>query len=138
MSDPTKQGAVAAAQAARATAMATIRKQAKTAVEHLQSDVLRLLEEAHDSVEAPDVPETSLPPDPHESEGPRHHLDAISRQEVTDIVHAEIAALDVAALVKAEIETQLRAVTKLLQERLTASPQPDLRKLAPMLSRRRR
>lgn len=137
MSDPTKHGAVAAAQAARATAMATIRKQAKAAVEHLQSDVLRLLEEAHDSVEAPRVPEESLPPNPHKGESPQH-LDTVSRQEVIDIVRSEIAALDVATLVKAQIETQLRAVTKLLRERLADSPQPDLRKLTPMLSRRRR
>jgi hypothetical protein len=41
-------------------------------------------------------------------------------------------------LVKAEIETQLRTITRLLQERLKANGNPNAQKLSSILSRRRR
>lgn len=138
MSDPIEHGAAAAAQAARAAAIAAVRKRAQTALEQHQRNVLQLLEEMHLRVETPPVHEAALPQHPRSDEGKEHSQAAVSRQEAIDMVRAEIATLDLATLVKAEIETQLRAVTKQLQERLKASPQTDLRKISPSLSRRRR
>lgn len=143
MSDQTEHDAVAA-EATRASVMETVRSQAETTIEQLQRDVFRLLEEAHQPFAAPHVTDPPLQSEPKpaqhagEEEPVRRHIDPELRQSIIEIIRAEIAALDVAALVKTEIDTQLRAVTKLLQERLKGSQQPKLQKLAPMLSRRRR
>lgn len=142
MNERKEHGPLAAAEEARARVMETIHKQAEAVFEGLQRDVLRLIEETQRSVEvdAPPVPDPLEPAAWPDSEGERQsgRLDAKLRHEITEIVRTEIAALDVAALVKAEIDTQLRAVTKLLQERLKGMTKPGLQKLTPMLSRRRR
>lgn len=88
----------------------------------------------------PPVPDPPLPEEEEEKEmrRERRHLDAELHAAVVDIVRAEIAALDPAALVKAELDRQLRAFTNQLQERLKANAKPGLQKLSPLLSRRRR
>lgn len=137
MSDWKEHETLAAAEATRARVMKTVRRQAEHVVEQLQRDVFRLLDEAHR--DAPHVPEPPIAPIWRDSEE-RHehrHLDAELRHLIAEIVRAEIAELDIVALVKAEVDTQLRAVTKLLQERLKDVAKPNLQKLAPILSRRR-
>jgi hypothetical protein len=135
MSDRKEHDALTAAAATRARTIETVRREVEEVVERLQRDVFRLIDDAQR-----DLPE---PPSPtagrgHEKERERRHLDAELREAIVDIVRAEIAALDVAALVKAEIDTQLRTVTRLLQERLKVMAKPSLQKLKPILSRRRR
>ena len=141
MNERKEHGPLAAAEEARARVMKTVRKQAEDVVEQLQRDVFRLIEDTQRGVEvdAPPVPDPSEHAAwPDSEDGRQPGRDAELRKAITDIVRAEIAALDVAALVKAEIDTQLRAVTKLLQERLKGMTKPGLQKLTPMLSRPRR
>lgn len=135
---PKEAEAIADVEATRETVMETIRGRAEAVVEQLQNEVFRLLEEAHRSPEGGHAAETSHPEPPPARHGAdaRKLLDGEVRHAIADIVRAELAALDVAALVKAEVDAQLRAVTKLLQERLKASPRSNLQKLSPLLSRR--
>jgi hypothetical protein len=146
MSDRKEHESLAAAEATRARIMKAIRRQAEDVVEQLQRDVFRLIEEAHRDTGKSHAPVSPLPPEPSpispiwrdsEEQRERRHLDDELRHLITDIVRAEIAALDIVALVKAEIDVQLRAVTKLLQERLKDVTKPNLQKLTPILSRRR-
>lgn len=146
MSDRKDHPSLAAAEATRARVMKTVRRQAEDVVEQLQRDVFRLLDEAHRDIGTADAADPPLPPEPSpispiwrdsEEQRERRHLDAELRHLITDIVRAEIAAVDVAALVKAEVDVQLRMVSKLLQDRLKDVGKPNLQKLTPILSRRR-
>lgn len=140
MSDPKEHDPLVAARAARGSVMATVHDQVEEVVEHLRQDVFRLIEESRRGIPAPAVsepPETPGGPGDEDRHQPAR-IDAELRQAIAEIVRSEIATLDVAALVKAEIDTQLRAVTRMLQERLKAAAKPNLKKLAPILSRRRR
>ena len=143
MSDRKRHIPLETAEATRTRIINSVRRQAETVVEQLQRDVLRLIEEAHHDIEKPQVPEQPLPseppiahPDGDEHRG-RAHLDAELRQLITDLIRPEIAALGIEEMVKAEVDAQLRTVSKLLQERLQGMVKPNNTKLPPMLSRRR-
>jgi len=143
MSDRKDHDPLANAEAIRARTMKAIRRQAEEVVDKLQRDVFHLIDEAHRDVDTPCFLEPSEPSPiapiwrDREEQRERRHLDAELRHLITDIVRAEIAKLDIVALVKGEVDVQLRTVSRLLQERLQEVAKPNLQKLAPILSRRR-
>lgn len=147
------EGAAAAARATRANTISDVRKKAEHVIEQLQSDVLHLIDNAHREMASPAIPHpapaeaperASADPQEEKDRRPQRQFDSELRAVITEIVRAR-NELDIAELVRAEVEKQLPAqieakllmIARALKEKLNTSPQ-NVHKLSELLSRRLR